>query len=153
MTDLSDPTMYKFGFTLKYFPLPHPRSNPTAPIGRSRRKRSTIGHGCRFMPVSKFCPILIWLFVLVQNMELREDIIEYLETGSREMRGNVLVHTMHMLHFVIFGVVDVHLSGSTLLVWCFPLYGVGGGIGGKHRRKVDHSGENVGPLAPTLLAD
>lgn len=31
------------------------------------------------------------------------------------MRGDVLVHTMHMLHFVIFKAVDIHRSGNTLL--------------------------------------
>lgn len=53
-------------------------------------------------------------------MELKESTTEYLETGSREMRGDVLVHTMYMLHFVIFGIVDVHLSGSTLFVGVYP---------------------------------
>lgn len=83
-------------------------------------------------------------------MELREGIIEYLETGSREMRGNVLVHTMHMLHFVIFGVVDVHLS---LLVWCFPLYGVGGRIGGNTGARSIIRARESRAAGPALLAD
>lgn len=86
-------------------------------------------------------------------MELREGIIEYLETGSREMRGNVLVHTMHMLRFVIFGVVDVHLSGSTLLVWCFPLYGEGGALEGNTGARSIIRARECRAAGPALLAD
>jgi len=44
--DLSDATVKILGLTVKYLPFPHPMSRPIAPGGRSRRKRSTIGHGC-----------------------------------------------------------------------------------------------------------
>lgn len=53
----------------------------------------------------------------------------------------MLVHTMHMLHFVIFKVVDIHRSGNTLLG------GVSPGIDSEvrlQRETGDHSGETVG---------
>ena len=44
-TYLSEPTMKILGFTERYLPLPQPMSRPIEPLGRSRRKRSMIGHG------------------------------------------------------------------------------------------------------------
>lgn len=72
MTDLSDPMINIFGLTVKYLPLPHPRSNPIEPIGSSPRKRSTIGHGCKFTSVSKVCPYLAIRIGLKYGIERKD---------------------------------------------------------------------------------
>lgn len=56
-------------------------------------------------------------------MELKGKTVEYLETGSGEMRSDVFVYTMHIFRFVIFGVVDVHLSRKRLVACRLFLYG------------------------------
>ena len=38
--------MKMFGFTVRYFPFPHPMSSPIDPAGRSLRNCSTMGQGC-----------------------------------------------------------------------------------------------------------
>lgn len=94
------------------------------------------------MPVSESAPHLT-LYIGQKYGNLVN--VEYLETGNREMRGDTLIDTVHVLGFVIFGVVDAHRAKKKGLVSCIegvvPRLACGG------RSRLD------GWCAPAILAD
>ena len=88
----SEPTMKTFGFTARYFPLPHPISAPTAPSGNSFRKRSTIGQGYKSRHQS-----------LKSGSSICGD--AHLVSCRREMRGYLLIDGVH-----VFGLISLPLG-------------------------------------------